>query len=186
MNDRKEDIRNEIRALRKKLNAEEKTQMDQKILSRLFALPDIKQAELVYVYASIAGEADTWGLIHALWINHISVALPRIEGECLRFYIVDNLDSLVPGLFGILEPGKHCEPALGITSPVVTPGLAFSRNGDRLGYGGGYYDRFFVNEPEHRRIGLAYPFQILQNVSPMQYDQKIHCIVTPEETICTG
>ncbi len=183
MNSHKESVRKAVRRQRKQLEKENKRQMDEKILEQVLALPEIDQAELVYAYASTDGEVDTWGLIRRLWIKQIRVALPKVEGKELVFYIVDNFESLVSGSFGILEPEEGSLPALGISAPVITPGLAFSRKGERIGYGGGYYDRFFFKEPEHVRIGLAYPFQVQELDCVQQHDQRIHKIVTPEEMI---
>lgn len=183
MSSHKESVRREIRRQRKQLEKENKREMDKKILEQVLALPEIHQAELVYAYASIGGEVDTWGLIRRLWISQIQVALPKVEGKELVFYIVDNFEVLISGSFGILEPGEGCIPALGISAPVITPGLAFSRKGERVGYGGGYYDRFFCREPEHMRIGLAYPFQVQELDCVQHHDWKVHKIVMPEEVI---
>lgn len=186
MSSHKELIRKEMRYIRKRLTIENKREMDEKILKRLLALPEINQAELVYAYASVDGEVDTWELIRRLWIKQIQVALPRVEGKEVFFYIVDNLEKLAPGSFGIFEPIAGCVPALGINGPVLTPGLAFSREGERIGYGGGYYDRFFCREPEHVRIGVAYPFQVLELDCGEEHDWRVHGIVTSEEVIWRG
>ncbi len=90
MSSHKELIRKEIRCQRKKLRKENKRDMDEKILEKLLALPEINQAELVYAYASIDGEVDTYELIRRLWIKQIRVALPKVEGKEVFFYIVDN------------------------------------------------------------------------------------------------
>ncbi len=101
-------------------------------------------------------------------------AFPRVEGEEIRFYFASGMEDLAPGAMGILEPlPGRCQLALVTDAPVVTPGLAFSLKGDRVGYGKGYYDRFFLREPRHRRIGVAYPFQIRDDLEPEVQDQKI-------------
>lgn len=95
MSSHKKLIRKEIRYQRKELEKENKREMDEKILEKLLALPEINQAELVYAYASIDGEVDTYELIRRLWIKQIRVALPKVEGKEVFFYIVDNFEELI-------------------------------------------------------------------------------------------
>lgn len=179
----KEAIRNEIRKARRMLPQEKKKQMDQQIQKQLLMVPAFARAKSIYLYASTDREIDTWVLMDWLWINKIPVALPRIEGKKLQFYFVDNKKKLKPGAMRIQEPLESCDLAKDQNAPVITPGLAFTRAGMRLGYGGGYYDRFFAQEPGHVRIALAYPFQIRENVFSDIWDQKMDMIVLPEKRI---
>ena len=103
MNSHKESVRKAVRRQRKQLEKENKRQMDEKILEQVLALPEIDQAELVYAYASIDGEVDTYELIRRLWIKQIRVALPKVEGKEVFFYIVDNFEELISGSYGIFR-----------------------------------------------------------------------------------
>ncbi len=181
----KQEIREKVKWLRKNLSSEEKNKMDEQILKTLLDLPEILNAKLVYAYASLKGEVDTWGLMKALWKKQIPVALPRVQGKSLAFYIVDKPEQLICGSFGIMEPGKGCRPAgkADADCPILVPGLAFSRQGERVGYGGGYYDCFLKQESEHLSIGLGYPFQIWENINIEKHDQKLCWIVTSQEWI---
>ncbi|MCI8661270.1 MAG: 5-formyltetrahydrofolate cyclo-ligase [Lachnospiraceae bacterium] len=179
----KEKLRNEIRLQRRQLSFEEKSRMDAVILQKLLCLRELVEAKAVYLYASVKGEVDTWSLMEELWKRSIVIALPRVEGKCITFYIVDNKKQLKSGSMGILEPDLPCQKADFLYAPVITPGLVFSPDGNRIGYGGGYYDRFFSKEPEHLRIGIAYPFQIKKDIKTDEQDQKIHWIITSDARI---
>ncbi|MCI8864456.1 MAG: 5-formyltetrahydrofolate cyclo-ligase [Lachnospiraceae bacterium] len=181
MSNRKGQIRQDIRRQRRELDRQAKETMDRGIRERLSAAVQACQEGAVYLYASARGEVDTWQWVRKLWEKGVLTAFPRVEGEEIRFYFASGMEDLAPGAMGILEPlPGRCQLALVTDAPVVTPGLAFSLKGDRLGYGKGYYDRFFLREPRHRRIGVAYPFQIRDDLEPEVQDQKIDEIVTPD------
>lgn len=183
----KKQIRDEMRSMRKKLNPEDKRKMDDQIKRRVLLLLEKMGADTVYLYASMGQEADTWGIMEELWTKKILIALPRIEKNEIDFYYVDKKENLGPGSMNIYEPIKSCEPAEKTAAPVIVPGLAFSSQGGRIGYGGGYYDRFLIGEPEHMRIALSYDFQIKEDMELETHDQKVDCIVTPDRTImCIG
>lgn len=177
----KSEVRSRIRRLRRGLDAAEKRRMDEQIMEKLLAMKELSEAKVIYSYMSYGGEVDTVGLMEKLRQQDRRVAVPRVEGERIRFYLVSRMEELAPGCKGILEPVQGCEPADDRNAPVITPGMAFSPAGDRIGYGGGYYDRFFEDEPEHIRIAVAYPFQICGELQTEDCDRRIHRIVTPEQ-----
>lgn len=184
----KQGIRTWIKQRRAELGAFEKEQMDRAILERLLCLPELGAgAKLpVYGYVSKGGEVDTLRLLEILWQRKIPVAVPRVEGRGIRFFLIGGMEDLEPGCMGILEPVKGCPPAESPASVVLTPGLAFTPQGERIGYGGGFYDRFFGAEPDHERIAAAYPFQILGELPTEEFDLRVHRIVTSEQIYQCG
>ena len=185
----KKEIRSQIQALRAELvkpeHAAEKAAMDEKIREAVLQLLHTLKAEecipqMVYCYASFGGEVDTFGLMDALWQQGFSLALPRVTGNCMDFYLVEGKNDLVPGFRNILEPAAHCKAAHCPESVVITPGAAFTRAGDRMGYGGGFYDRFFSEEPEHRKVAVCYPFQIFSELPTEEHDRQMDDIITGE------
>jgi len=170
-----------MKALRRALAPEEKRAMDQAVCERLLARPEIRDAETVCLYASLADEADTWLLARRLWACGRGTAFPRVEDGGIAFYRVGSEQDLVHGFRGIWEPSATCPRENRPDTPVIVPGLAFSPQGGRLGYGGGYYDRFFAGEPKHRRIAAAYPFQIVETLPAETWDCPVDVIVTPEQ-----
>lgn len=179
----KQALRRRMKTLRESLTDRERQKLDEAVCGQFLKLPQISQAAMVYAYASCGSEADTWRLIRALLARSVPVALPRVEGTGMTFYQVETMEQLTAGYRGILEPGMSCPEAKEPLAPVITPGLAFDRNGGRLGYGGGYYDRFFAAEPEHLRISIGYPFQIVEKVPGEEYDLPVDMIVTGEVLI---
>ena len=77
-----------------------------------------------------------------------------------------------------MEPKASCEQICWPDAPILIPGLSFSRNGNRLGKGGGYYDKFLSKEPNHPTVALAYEFQIMDEIPAEEYDQSVDAIVT--------
>lgn len=146
----KAEARRALRGRRDGLPAGERRRFDAGIAARVVALDAWRAADAVFTYLSIGSEVDTRVLIRAAWAAGKVVVLPRCEpGRRLAWYVVDALEGLAPGAFGILEPAP--DPAR-LVSPgdfghplAIVPGLAFDRAGFRLGYGGGYYDRFLAS-----------------------------------------
>lgn len=171
-------IRSEMRRLRQELPPSQKEGMDRCLGQTLLTLPAIRKAKAVYLFASAKGEPDTFRLFGQLLELGIQVAFPRVKGREMEFYWTKHPGELVPGQWGIREPDITCQKAQAADAPVVVPGLAFTREGTRLGYGGGYYDRFFAREPEHWRIALAYPFQVVEKLPFGEWDVPVHQIVT--------
>lgn len=174
----KRSVRREIRRLRADLTEEKKREWDCRILERLLELPEIAQARCVYLYASCGQEVDTWGIADRLWARGVKAAFPRVEGADIVFYLVSGREQLAAGFRDIPEPSHDCVRAEYPDAPVVTPGMAFAETGERIGYGGGFYDRFFEREPEHLRIAVAYPFQIYESLETEECDRPVHRIVS--------
>lgn len=142
----------------------------------------LESADVVAVYASQASEAPTGRLIEYLAELQKTIAFPVVMGAtALDFRTVSNVELLESGFMGISEPGGDCplvEPDI-----IITPIIAFNRSLDRLGQGGGHYDRTFEKHPNARRIGLAWSVQETQDLMPEQHDIGLHAIVTESEYI---
>ena len=174
----KQEIRAYVLQKRRTLLPEEKQRWDEALLERLHPLfPSAGTA--VYAYTSVRGEASTEYLIDELLKRGCRVALPRVFGREMRFFYVTDRCQLVTGAYGIPEPADGCQEA---DSP-ITPGVGFSKDGNRIGYGAGYYDRFFAAEPDHMAVGLCYGFQLFPAFETEKHDKKMAYIVTPEQTI---
>ncbi len=187
--DLKKEIRKEIRTHRANLLKPEflarKDGMDAKIrMQVLLLLDELKQTDpildTVYCYASFGGEVDTFRLMEELRKKGYLTALPRVNGERMEFYLVTKPEDLTPGFRGILEPAKHCKRAESPKACVITPGTAFTKAGDRMGYGGGFYDRFFSEEPQHKKIAVCYPFQVYPELPTEEHDKRMDFVLTGE------
>lgn len=156
-------------------------EIDRQAFSRYIAAQaaDIPRAgETVFVYASVGGEVQTGGLIRALWEKGCRVCLPRITGkgrmEAVEYRPGEALES---DRYGIPTPtvGEFVPPEE--VSIAFVPALAFDDSGNRLGYGGGYYDRWLARSGA-RRVLLAYASQRVDPISVEEWDVPMDAVVT--------
>ena len=178
-------IRAEIRAARDALAPDERARCSLLIRDRFLALPELEEVRTVMLFWSFGSEVDTAPLVGSLVERGHRAVLPRIVGGELEPRTYRPGDPVSLTSFGASEPtgGEVLEPsALDI---VVTPALAFDRSGRRVGYGGGYYDRFLDRvRPESRRIGLAFDLQLMEGELPVgHFDLPVDVIVTGSEVV---
>ena len=176
--ERKINLRKQMRAQLKAMDAEEKRALDHLVSEQLFSLSEIADADFVYGYMNLFWETGTEEILERLWNAGVQIALPKVLGETMEFFHVRTREDLAIGSFQILEPRESCEQVFWPDAPVLVPGLAFSKDGRRLGKGGGYYDKFLSKEPEHRTIALAYEFQLTEEIPAEEHDRPVDVIVT--------
>lgn len=176
-------IRQKMKKLRGQIPEDRRACWDRKLTERLFSLGEWKQGSCVYCYISVRNEAGTEALIREFWARNISVAVPKVQGKDMDFYYIAGMEDLEPGSMGIPEPKSGCRKAASQDAPVIVPGLAFGRDFSRLGYGGGYYDRFFEREPKHLKIGIGYEFQLEPEILSEPWDTGMDVIVTPDRCL---
>ncbi len=176
-------LRKEMKERLKGLSEGRKRELDEALCRRLLSLPEFSAPCTVYAYASLSWEPDTWEILKALLSRGFRLALPRVEGREMRFYFVPDLKELSQSFMKIWEPKADAVPADDPEALVLVPGMAFSREGARLGKGGGFYDRFLAAEPDHKTIALAYGFQLMEQIPTGVYDRPVDQIVTENERI---
>lgn len=156
----KRGLRKKYKQIRSEMSPETKKQHDRAILERILAMPLYKQCKTLLCYVSMPAEVDTHALINHALAEGKTVAVPYcVEGEPkMFFYSIDSLSQLVPRTFGVLEPDpEQCVRLEDFSESVcILPGLAFDYQGYRLGYGGGYYDRFLSKVYTGVKIGICY------------------------------
>lgn len=162
-----------LRALiREKKRAMTPEEMEEKsaALGRLLIQTAVYQAaRTVYGYYPQNQEVRLLPILEAARAAGKRVALPKIVDGKMRFIFVTDRTRMVPGFGGIPEPAAG-EIAADKTALVILPGLAFDRAGRRLGYGGGFYDRFLALEPGHPTVALCYDFQVVPEVPAEAHD----------------
>lgn len=160
------------------------------VRKHLLELECIQQAKSVLMYLPIRGEIDTWPLLEDFWMRGVRVFLPRCrDGEpgAMDVHRVRFKEELEIGHFGLTEPSPartlpEKKPKLDV---IVVPGVAFDYLGYRLGFGGGYYDRFLARLfDKPLLIGLAYDFQIVDRLPKESWDQVLDMIVSPAGVMC--
>ena len=180
----KRGLRRAVRAARDALAPADRAERSRRIAERLLRLPELEGARTVMVFASFGSEVDTGPILGGLAARGVRLALPRIaDGEVLP--IAYRLgDRLVPTALGVPEPAGGPPVPEAEIDVVVTPGVAFDRAGYRVGYGGGFYDRFLRRvRPEVPRIAVAFALQVVPQVPHGEGDERVDLIVTEEEVI---
>jgi 5-formyltetrahydrofolate cyclo-ligase len=153
------------------------------------ALPAFASASRVALYAAVRGEIDPTQLRDLLHERGAEVAYPRVVSTVpalLAFCRVAPGEALAAGRFGIPEPRAAGAIADGDLELILVPGIAFARDGHRLGFGHGYYDRALAAAPRALRIGLCHEFQLVDHLAPRPGDEPVDLIVTPRELLTTG
>ena len=183
----KGEIRKRIVGRRDSLTREEIEAGSRAIFERLAGLEAILRASTLMVYLSFGSEVRTDELIRWGWGEGKTIAVPLCrpgKREIIPCRI-DGFDQLETGHYGILEPkAALCRPVgKGTIGVVVVPAVAFDKMGRRVGYGGGYYDRFLPEVPQAAKVGTAFACQIVPEVPSEAYDVPVDCIVTEEGTI---
>ena len=189
--EQKKALRTKYLEKRNRMEPEKRKAASAKIREWLFANKRYKAANTVFVYASYKTEVETKEIIQGALRQGKRVAAPKVHGEEMFFYEIRSWEELFPGYQGILEPQNDGrEPLVPTSSDVmIVPGSVFDHQGGRIGYGKGYYDRYwnrhistFGNQPY--LIGLAFACQISPKKLPNEeHDKKIDCILTERRVI---
>ena len=158
--------------------------LSQRIVGSLLQHPALQDASQICCFVSFRSEVSTHDLIRHLLESGRQVCVPWCDGNDLKLYQLESLDELTEGSFGILEPtdsGKACRsravPVNNIRTAVV-PGLAFTTDGQRLGYGRGYYDRLLARSPATIRVALAFECQIVDQLPVTSSDVRMDWVLT--------
>ena len=181
MNDKK-NLRKYFSGIR---NAEKDNLKDIIISEKLLSLERILNAGNVLIYASFGSEINTWDMAEKLLLKKIPLSFPKCrENGVITFHTVSSLNELKDGKYGIKEPDISLpQPVITNKTVCIMPGLAFTEKGERLGYGGGYYDRFLADYPYVYKIAPTYEKLISDSLPSMPHDIRADCIITEERTI---
>lgn len=153
------------------------------ISERFFSLQKIKDSHAFLLYYPHKNEVDTRFIIKRLFEDNKIVLLPKVYEKHILPIKVDSIDNIHTGYAGIKEPeGEVFNRKIDV---IVVPAVAFDRKGYRLGYGKGFYDRFLKKHTDSLKVGLAYDFQVLDNLPIEQHDMPVDIILTPTKTIKT-
>lgn len=190
--EKKKKIRKKYLDKRNALTQDKREKAGKKITERLLKLPEVASAPIVFVYASYQSEVSTKQLIQTLVAQGRTVAVPKVEGQEMEFYPVSSWEDLFPGYRGILEPQVifGTEPVVpGPRDVLLLPGVCFDYSGNRIGYGGGYYDRYLqrLTGKKAVRAGVAYHSQIYPSVLPAEpQDAAVDYVVSERRTVKTA
>ena len=173
-------IRKQVFAARKAHTDQQIDDWSRKIAETVTALPEYSNSRRILAYADYNHEVMTKYIIEAAWNDGKEVAVPKVVGQDMVFYKLTDFAQLEKGYFGIPEPARgeivQWEEAL-----MIMPGVAFDRQNHRVGYGGGFYDRFLEKHPYITRVAVAFEFQMMSEVPVEPTDISPEIIVTEKE-----
>ena len=171
-------------ALRKRIR-ERKRAMDpeiieekSRILGQLLTRTELyRQASAIYGYLPYNQEVRTTQMLELAMREGKRVAVPKVYGDEMRFIWIGEDSRIEKGYSGIPEPVEDGPVADDPHALILMPGLAFDRQGHRIGYGGGFYDKFLEREPEHPTLALCYDFQMLEYLETEAYDKPVDLVL---------
>ncbi|MBD7911936.1 MULTISPECIES: 5-formyltetrahydrofolate cyclo-ligase [Clostridium] len=178
----KKEIRKEIILKRDKIEEKDKKEFDRKIKDILKSSDYYRKAKNIFIYIGFGSEINTAEYINEFLEEGKNIFLPRIDlsKKVMDAVEIHSLEDLKKNKFGILEPGKD-EAVIdkNLLDLIIVPGVAFDLWGGRVGYGGGYYDKYMsdIDESIHR-LALCYQFQVLKELPKEKHDIKINEIIT--------
>lgn len=181
--ERKNALRDDYRLRRRAMSPEEKALRDKAICDSACAMASFRYAEYVLMYASTDEEIDVYPIAHRALELGKKVAFPLCckQDRTMSYHIISSLDELSPGAYGITEPPKGApiyNPAKDLGSAIcLVPGLVYDREGYRLGYGKGFYDRY-LSAFSGCTIGVVYSDYILKTVPRGRFDVKVDILLT--------
>jgi 5-formyltetrahydrofolate cyclo-ligase len=183
---RKADLRKRMEKIRDTIDEREKKLLDQAVKEHLLCWEQYRKATHLFCYVSFRSEINTFPIIEAALMQGKIVSVPRINlksGEMRAFVIQDTSASLETGAYDILKPVQSCEELdYQKLKLVIAPGLAFTRDGHRLGYGGGFYDRFMERQLERFQgtivCALTYNRLILDQLPIKDHDIAVDYVIT--------
>ena len=172
----KRTLRQAVRAEIAKLSPKEREALSSHIFSKLAELSEVKEASVIAIFISLADEPQTANFIEQLLGKNKRVVVPRIEGEEMNFY--DISEGVFKGAFGIMEPIATSPILPAEIDVMIVPGVAFTRNGARLGRGKGFYDKYLSHKDFHAyTIGVCYPCQVVENLPTEEHDKQLDLVV---------
>ncbi len=173
----KKELRARIRQ-QKRAMTEEQIVAKSARLGELFAASEAyKNAATIYGYLPYNQEVRTVPMLEQALRDGKRVAVPKCYGDEMRFIYLEDLNAVAPGYAGIPEPIADEPVADDKTALVLMPGMVFDPQGHRIGYGGGFYDKFLASEPGHPTLALCYDFQMLEHLETEEFDIPVDTVL---------
>ena len=171
----KKELRAQIKALKKQHSKEQLMEQSERIMAKLEHHPDFIKADKIMLYSALPDEVQTQAFLEK-WHLKKNIILPTVVGDDIIPVAYSANTSFAVGDFNILEPQN--EPYRGDFDLIVVPGVAFDRNGNRLGRGRGYYDRFLSQHLGVKRIGICFDFQLVDEVPAEPFDIRMDEVIS--------
>ena len=188
--EQKEALRENMKKMRDAIPEDQRKTEDAQLLDIITKTALYQEAQSILTYVSFGSEVSTRDLIERAMKDGKKVYVPRVDGDTMEFYRFEEWKELEESRLGILEPDKnpakrfpyelHISLDKAQDCVFIVPGLAFDSHCNRLGYGGGYYDRYLQGFEKRMTLGIAYSEQIVDRVPVTNKDQSLDLVVTPQ------
>ncbi len=176
-------LREKLKAARQQIAAPDRAAFSTRIVREVTQLPEVSRAEVCFVYLSYGTEVHTHALIDHFIEQGKTILVPSIRNkETMEAALFPGWDALTPGALGIPSPKPGAARELAVDL-VITPGLGFTPKGDRIGFGAGYYDKWFSQHPVKCKAALAFEAQIVESMPTAATDIRVDIIVTERRVI---
>ncbi len=173
----KKALRKEIREKKREMTPQQIEEKSALLAAKFLQSELYRNAKSVYGYLPYNQEVRTTAMLRQAQLDGKRVAVPKVYGNEMKFLWLDDLSQVEKGYSGIPEPVADGPVADDPTALVLMPGLAFDKEGHRVGYGGGYYDKFLTAEPNHPTLALCYDFQMLPKLETEEFDIPADCVL---------
>ena len=170
-------LRKTIREKKRAMTAEQIEAASSRLAELFFASEMYQKAKTVYGYLPYNQEVRTVPMLERALQDGKRVAVPKVYGDEMKFIYITDLSAVEKGYAGIPEPVADEPVADDPTALVLMPGLVFDPQGHRIGYGGGFYDKFLSSEPEHPTLALCYDFQVMPHLQTEEFDIPVDCVL---------
>ena len=169
-------LRQQIRLQKRQMEQAEILEKSQQLFRHFTATDAYRNAKSIYGYMSYNQEVRTLPILEQALRDGKRVAIPKCYGPEMRFIWMEDLSQTAPNR-GIPEPIADGPLADDPDALVLMPGMAFDRAGHRIGYGGGYYDKFLAQEPNHPPVALCFSFQVLEHLETEEFDIPVDLVL---------
>lgn len=173
----KKQLRSLIRDQKRAMSPEQIQQKSERLCELFLNTEQYKNAKTVYGYLPYNQEVRTVPALQQALQDGKQVAVPKVYGDQMRFIYITDFDSLEKSDMGIPEPIADTPVADDPAALVLMPGVVFDKEGHRIGYGGGFYDKFLAAEPEHPTVALCYDFQVLPKLETEEFDIPVDLVL---------
>lgn len=170
-------LRKTIRDQKRAMTAEQIKEKSRLLGEQFHGSDFYRQAKSIYGYLPYNQEVRTVAMLEQALKDGKRVAVPKCYGDEMRFIWMEDLSKVEKSYAGIPEPIADDPVADDETALVLMPGLAFDPMGHRIGYGGGFYDKFLAKEPGHPTLALCYDFQMLDHLETEEFDIPVDRVI---------
>lgn len=176
----KKALRAEIKAKKRAMTEAQIAATSDALAQQLYAHPAYQQASCIFGYLSYNQEVRTMPMLERAQRDGKRVAVPKVIGDTMIFIWLDDLSRVELGYCNIPEPIDNGPEAVDETALMMMPGLAFDPTGRRCGYGGGFYDRYLEEHPNHPTLAMCYGFQMFDQLETDPHDIPVDYVLSQE------